>query len=47
MVEWQKTVIVIGGLIAIVGQFWGGSAPTNYYLPLIGGVLALIGALIK
>lgn len=30
---------VIGGIVAIVGQFWG----PEYYLPLIGGVLALIG----
>ncbi len=41
--NWQTWVIAIGGIVAIVGQFWGGAEP-NYYLPLIGGVLALIGA---
>ena len=40
---WQKTAVLIGALLAIVGQFWG----ANYYLPLIGGVLVLIGALVK
>ena len=40
---WQKTVIIIGGIVAIVGQFWG----MSYYLPLIGGVLALLGSLVK
>ena len=38
---WQKWLIIIGAIIAIIGQFAGG-----YYLPLIGGVLALIGALV-
>lgn len=43
--NWQTWVIAIGGVVAIVGQFWGGpGADQNYYLPLIGGVLALIGA---
>ncbi len=40
---WQKTAIIIGGILAVIGQFWG----ANYYLPLIGGVLALLGGLIK
>jgi len=35
----MKWVTIIGGLLAVVGQFWG----AGYYLPLIGGVLALIG----
>jgi len=39
---WQKWAIVIGGIAAAIGQFWG----ANYYLPLIGGLLALIGALV-
>ena len=34
----------VGGLIAVVGQFWGGANP-NYYLPLIGGVVAIVGSL--
>jgi hypothetical protein len=36
---WQKIFIFLGALAAIVGQFWG----VNYYLPLIGGIIALIG----
>jgi len=39
---WQKIVIIIGGIVAVIGQFFG----ANYYLPLIGGILALIGGLI-
>ena len=39
----MKALVVLGGIVAIVGQFWG----ANYYLPLIGGVLALIGGLMK
>jgi hypothetical protein len=37
--NWNKWLVIIGGLVAVIGQFWGFS----YYLPLIGGVLALIG----
>lgn len=40
---WQKWAIIIGGLLAVVGQWWG----MEYYLPLIGGVLALLGGLVK
>ena len=36
-----KWIALVGGVIAVIGQFWGG----NYYLPLIGGVVAVIGAL--
>ena len=36
-------IAVVGGVIAIVGQFWG----ANYYLPVIGGVIAVIGAFMK
>jgi len=43
MVGWQKTVVIIGAALAIIAQFWG----AEYYLPLIGGVLVLIGALVK
>jgi len=38
---WNKWLVIIGGVIAVIGQFWGYD---TYYLPLIGGVLALIGA---
>jgi len=44
MADWKKWVIVAGGVIAAVGQFWG----VDYYLPLIGGaVAAIIGLLIE
>lgn len=36
---WNKWLVIIGGIVAVIGQFWG----FDYYLPLIGGVLALIG----
>jgi hypothetical protein len=44
MAAWGKWTALVGGIIAVVGQFWGGADP-NYYLPLIGGVVAVIGAL--
>jgi len=40
--SWQKWVIVLGGVVAIVGQFWG----AGYYLPLIGGAVAAVVALL-
>jgi|TARA_B100000315_G_C14563543_1_gene581747 hypothetical protein len=43
MEDWQKWVTVLGGVVAVVGQFWG----ANYYLPLIGGAVAAIVALIS
>jgi len=43
MKNWQKWFVVVGGIVAVIGQFWG----AGYYLPLIGGVLALIGGLVK
>jgi len=44
MDDWKKWVIVAGGVIAAIGQFWG----VEYYLPLIGGaVAAIIGLLIE
>jgi len=42
MNDWKKWAVIVGGLVAVVGQFWG----MEYYLPLIGGVLALIGGLV-
>jgi hypothetical protein len=39
--DWKKWVIVLGGVVAVVGQFWG----ANYYLPLIGGAVAAVFAL--
>jgi hypothetical protein len=34
---------IVGGVIAVVGQFWG----ANYYLPAIGGVVAVVGGFMK
>ena len=39
----QKWLIVLGGLVAVVGQFWG----ANFYLPLIGGAVAAIVGLMQ
>jgi len=38
----SKVIILIGGIVAIIGQFWG----ADYYLPLIGGAVAVIGGLL-
>lgn len=38
---WQMWLALAGGIIAVIGQFWG----VEYYLAAIGGVLAVIGAL--
>lgn len=40
---YKKALVIVGGLLAIIGQFWGG----NYYLPVIGGALAIIGGLMS
>ena len=37
-----KLIILIGGVVAIIGQFYG----ADYYLPLIGGAIAVIGGLL-
>ncbi len=39
MAGWQTWVTLIGGLLAVIGQWWG----AEFYLPLIGGILAIIG----
>lgn len=36
---WGKWTAVVGGVLAIVGQF----ALQTWYLPLVGGVLAVVG----
>jgi hypothetical protein len=41
MAEWGKWTALVGGIIAVIGQFWGASM----YIPLIGGIVAIIGAL--
>jgi len=45
MKNWQKWFVVVGGILAVVAQFW--AAGFDYYLALIGGVLASIGGLVK
>lgn len=42
MANTTKILVILGGLIAIVGQWWG----VNYYLPLAGGLIAVIGGLL-
>jgi len=41
MAQWGKWTAVVGGVVAVVGQFWG----ANYWLPAIGGVIAIVGGL--
>lgn len=41
MAGWQMWLTLVGGIIAVVGQWWG----ANYWLPAIGGVLAIIGSI--
>jgi len=46
MAGWQAWLAIVGGIVAIVGQFWGGPGSTsNFYLPVIGGALAAIGGI--
>jgi hypothetical protein len=39
MEMWGKWLAIVGGIVAVIGQFWG----AEFYLPAIGGVLAVIG----
>lgn len=41
--ENSQWIVLLGAVVAIVGQFWG----ANYYLPLVGGVIAGVGAFMK
>ena len=36
--SYQRWLVLLGGALAVVGQFWG----PVYYLPLVVGALALI-----
>jgi len=38
MASWESWVALLGGVLAVIGQWYG------MYLPLIGGVLAIIAA---
>ena len=42
MEAWQKWLVILGGVVAVIGQFWG----TEFYLPLIGGAVAAIVGLL-
>lgn len=41
MAGWQSWLALIGGILAVVGQWWG----AEFWLPAIGGILAIIGAI--
>ena len=47
MAGWEGWLALVGGVIAVVGQFWGGGVGTdaNYWLPAIGGALAVIAGI--
>jgi|GEM_PF-1793720 len=38
--SWQSWLTIIGGILAIIGEFIFG-----YYLSLIGGILAVVGGI--
>jgi len=38
MAKWTGWLAALGGLIAVIGQFWG----ADFYLPVIGGAVAII-----
>ncbi len=42
MTNYKKIAIIAGGVIAIVGQFYG----ANYFLPLIGGAVSAVSGLL-
>ena len=43
MEAWQKWVIVVAGVVAVVNHWWG----AQYWLDVIGGAVAAIVALIS
>lgn len=43
MASWGAWLAIIGGVVAVVGQFIGTSS--DAWLPLIGGVVAVIGGI--
>lgn len=46
MAGWQSWLALIGGIVAVIGQWWGGPGMSpNLWLPAIGGVLAIIGGI--
>jgi hypothetical protein len=43
MAGYGKWIAVVGGAIAAIGQFRG----VEYYLPVIGGIVAIIGGVMS
>lgn len=41
MAKWGKWTALVGGVLAVIGQWWLASI----YLAAIGGVVAIVGAL--
>lgn len=41
MAGWQAWLALIGGILALIGQWWG----VEFWLPAIGGILAIIGGI--
>lgn len=41
MAGWQSWLALIGGILAVIGQWWG----MDMFLPAIGGILAVIGGI--
>lgn len=43
---WHSWVALLGGVISLIGQWWGGpGTAVNYWFPAIGGILAIIAGL--
>lgn len=45
MAAWGKWVAIVGGVIAIIGNFW--NPATFAYIPAIGGVVAVVGGFLS
>lgn len=41
MAGWQSWLALVGGILAVVGEFW----TNTFFLSTIGGVLAIIGGI--
>jgi hypothetical protein len=41
MAQWGTWLAIVGGIVAIAGQWVAG-----YWLPVVGGVLAILGAVV-
>lgn len=43
MAGYGKWLAIVGGILAVIGQFYGAS----FYLPVIGGLLAIVGGFLS